>query len=302
MIDAHMLARLKAQMFLQSLRDTDKLEPESMARFTESMLRHLLTQAAPEPLLNAPQGAGKSSFLNAWIDIPLFAPSGETGRTLERDSLAIFADVCVFEWILERHDIDLNQTLIDAAPWPELNPLDWPWTSTFKSASCRQLPPALPPEIFVQSIASRPGILRATPGMLEQLASHVEKKTLSLPLTAVVAIGAPLSTEARQRLQAALKIPLIAIWYEPAAGIVGYDAPGETAWLPCEGTQYVEIVESDGGHARQGERGRAVVTSLYNVQRPAFRLLTGYSAIAVSGRDGHRRLLDPAPALPLPAC
>jgi hypothetical protein len=229
--------------------------------------------------------AAGAEFGAAWAGIPA---SDGTQTPAARDAHAVFADLCMFERILERHGVSLNQTLIDAAPWPELTPALWPWNSTFPAAACRPLPSDWPAELHLSSIAALGGgVLRATPDQLERLVRLVEAGATRLPLSAVVTIGPPPASGLIAHLRGAFAAPAIAIWYEPGLGIIAHDLPGQDSWTPCAGTQRVEILDAQGNPAGAGERGRVAVTSFYDIENPIIRRKTGYSAIAAAGPGGH---------------
>jgi hypothetical protein len=320
-----MLTRLKAQMFLQTLREAEDLSRSARLQYSAQLLNRLLAHAIKSAFWQQRLAILRDNntiiSLDRWSEVPLLtdadlgsaakqpAIAGHGGSEVIdagieaspfrlRDKLALIADQCVFELALEHHGVGLNRPIVDILEQPFLFTEDWAWNTTFEKAPRHEIPAAWPVNMQVQALHRYAGtILRASPAVLAQIVDHLDNNHKPAPwLAAAVSVGAPLDKTVRERLRNHVAENVVVIWHDQRFGILAFaDA---SVWRTADATQYVELIDAHGHRCRDGERGRAVITPLYGYAAPAIRFLTGYGATASSDEDGPRRLVDLSVAKP----
>jgi hypothetical protein len=320
-----MLTRLKAQLFLQTLREAERVPAQRLLQHTASLLNRLIRHARAssfwrERLAVLVRHEGTIS-LDRWQEVPLLtdaeadrvgaeglaahighdseivdagAAAGPFGR---RDKLALLGDLCVFERVLELHRIALNAPLVDILEEPFLFAEDWSWNTTFAKATYEAISFAWPPQMQVEALRAHAGsILRASPKTLRGLLDAIAATGGDFPkLAAVVSIGAPMSDSLRHKLLDRIAPVVAAIWQDPRLGIIAFGDPSGVGWLLANETQFIEIVEANGRRTLPWETGCVAVTPLYNYWTPAIRFTPGWRARPAIGPDGRQRLTELAP-------
>jgi hypothetical protein len=317
-----MLTRLKAQLFLQTLRDAERLPPHRMLQYTADLVSQLIGQAVGAPFwrqrlatLVRPDG---TVSLDRWQGVPLLTPAeadrtGTDGVTVptgdeseivdagasagpfrRRDKLALLADLCVFERALELHRIALSAPLVDILDQPFLFAEDWSWNTTFANASYEAISFAWPPPMQIEALRAHAGsILRASPLTLSHLLEAIAGGGADFPtFAAVISVGAPITDSLRRGLLDHVARALVAIWHDPRLGIIAFGDPSGVGWRIANETQFVEVVGSNGRRSPPSQPGCVAVTPLYNFLTPAIRFTPGAQAQSTVGQDGRQRLTE----------
>jgi hypothetical protein len=315
-----MLTRLKAQLFLQTLRDAERLAPQQMFQYAADLLHRLIGQTVSSPFwherLAMLAGNDGTVSLDRWQEVPpltaaeadragadmLAVRTGSEGEITDagasagpfrwRDKLAFLADLCVFERVLELHQVPLDARLIDIPDSPFPFAEDWSWNTTFDKAPHGEIPSAWPPETQLQAIRTQPqSILRAAPAALKSLVDFIAESSEDFPkLAAVVSIGVPIEDSLCSRLLEHLAQSVVAIWYDPRLGILAYGDPTGIGWRIANATQFVEMIDAEGRRCPPSDVGRIAVTPLYNYWTPAVRFMPGYQARSAVAKDGRQML------------
>ena len=321
-----MLTRLKAQLFLQVLRDADRLPSLRLIQYAGGLLQQLIGQAVTSPFwrerLAMLIGADGAVSLDRWQDVPPLSPEqadrigtallavdmGTDSAPLDvgasagpfrlRNALPVLADQCVFERALELHRVPLDCGLIDILDQPFLTTEDWSWNTTFEKAPYREIPFAWPPEMQWQAVRTNLGaILRASPFALTRLVDFLaDTREDFAKLPVAVSVGAPIADSLRERLLDRVAQSVIAIWHDPRLGIIAYSDPRGVDWRVAGETQFVEVIGADGRRCPAFEPGRVAVTPLYLNGTPAIRFLPGCRARSFIAGDGRLRLTELAVA------
>jgi hypothetical protein len=313
-----MLTRLKAQLFLQTLREVERVpDPQ----YAADLLKQLIGRTVRPPFwherlaaLVAPDG---TISLNRWQEVPLLTPAeadrigpeglavvGEddnevldagasAGPFRRRDKLALLADLCAFERILELHRLPLSGRLVDMLDQPFLFAEDWSWNTTFAKAPRETVSCASSPQTQIEALRAHPGsILRASPRTLSALLDAIASGAAFPTFAAVIAVGMPIADSLRRRLEEDVAPSVVAIWHDPRLGIIAFGDPSGFGWRVSSGTQFVEIVGADGRPCPLWTRGCIAVTPFYNYATPAIRFTPGMSAMSTAAMDGRQRLID----------
>jgi hypothetical protein len=220
--------------------------------------------------------------------------SGPFGR---RDKLALLADLCIFERVLELHRIALSAPLVDILEEPSLLAEDWSWNTTFAKAPHEAISFAWPPQKQVEALRAHAGsILRASPKTLRGLLDAIVASGTDFPkFAAVVSVGMPIADSLRQALLDRVACAVAAIWHDPRLGIIAFGDPSGVGWQIARETQFIEIVDANGRRTLPWEIGCVAVTPLYNYWTPAIRFTPGWRARPSIGPEGRQRLTELAP-------
>jgi hypothetical protein len=310
-----MIERLKAQLFLQSLRETDRLPPSRLNNFRAGLLLYLTEQASQSAFwrdrLFPIAGATDAGILAAWHNVPLLSLADAVAASVDRltaessadteivgmtrDRLASLADQCVFERALEIHGTSLKSCLIDLLDFSFLTSGEWEWNTTFAQAVRKHLPSHWPPEIWLETIlANKPVALRAAPEKLQILVDHILQSGHTEPIVeACIAVGRPLDDCLRAKLRA-ISERVISIWHDPRVGILAYDDFKGSGWRISSATQFLEIITPDGRACEPEQVGDIAVTSFYNYTTPTIRFVPGDRAKIVASASGHL-CIEPIP-------
>jgi hypothetical protein len=317
-----MKARLDAQMFLQSLRETERLSHPRYLQFAERLLLDLVIHTMTsvfwrERLKPLIESDGGLSLAN-WADVPplsmaeaeaagaALAAEGEkplravdmgeaAGPFRRRDETARIADLCMFERILEIAGIPLNARLIDLLDLPAFIFDDWAWNSTFDKAPRDTFPTHWPGDLHLEMMRTArtrgERVLRATPRTLAGLLAALDRHGGPLPkFIGIIAMGEPLDETLHASLADRFAAKVAAIWYDPRLGVVAFsDSPGN-GWRLAVGTQFVEVIDENGRLCAPTLPGRIAVTTLYAYATPAIRFLPGQGGTWAIGADGRLRL------------
>jgi hypothetical protein len=315
-----MLTRLKAQMFLQTLREAEDLAHSARLQYSAQLLKRLVAHATEsvfwQQRLAILRDNNASISFDRWSEVPLLtdadlgstakqpATAGpgesdvidvgtEAGPFRLRDKLALIADQCMFELALEYHGVDLNRPIVDILAQPFLFSEDWAWNTTFEKAPRHEIPAGWPVNMQVQALRRRAGmIVRASPTVLARIVDHLTDHHEPAPwLLAAVSVGAPLDKTVRDRVRKHLAHNVVAIWHDQRFGILAFEDASGSGWRTADATQYVELINAYGHRCRDGESGRVVITPLYGYAAPAIRFVTAYDATASAAETAPRRLV-----------
>jgi hypothetical protein len=320
-----MLTRLKAQLFLQTLRSAEQVPAQHLSQYTAGLVNQLICHAVASPfwrerlaMLVTHDG---TISLDRWQEVPLLTDAEahrvgaeglaahmghedeivDTGPSAgpfgRRDRLALLADLCVFERVLELHRIALSVPLVDILEEPFLFAEDWSWNTTFAKATHEAISFAWPPRMQVEALRAHAGsILRASPKTLRGLLDAIADTGGDFPkLAAVVSVGAPISDSLCHQLLDRIARAVAAIWHDSRLGIIAFGDPSGVGWRIANETQFIEIVEANGRRTLPWETGCVAVTPLYNYWTPAIRFTPGWRARSSIGPDGRQRLTELAP-------
>lgn len=130
---------------------------------------------------------------------------------------------------------------------------------------------------------------------LEQVATYCEKhrmEDLGVEFSSVITMSESLSFETKEKLQKLFKCPAVSRYSNLENGIIAQqEVMGDGSFLINTASYYVEILDLEKDEVLlEGQKGRIVVTDLYNYAMPMIRYDTGDIGSMYTSPDGKKYL------------
>jgi phenylacetate-CoA ligase len=217
------------------------------------------------------------------------ASSGSTGTPVTVRGTAFDASVfkCVnlrhFLW--HRHDfsgrlVSIRHIKSEKANYPDgIRYERWGDTATFPFKTGPAFALSIRASISEQAEwLSRhdPDYLLTYPSNARELARHCERNALTLPhLEHVATIGEVVGDDVREAVRAAWGAPLIDTYSAQEVGMIADQCPSCERYHVQAETMLVEVIDDAGQPCQPGQRGRVLVTPLFNYATPLLRYELG---------------------------
>jgi phenylacetate-CoA ligase len=128
-----------------------------------------------------------------------------------------------------------------------------------------------------------PAYLATYPSTAAALARHLEERAGKIPLRAVITAGETVDDDTRDDVRRAFGCEIIDRYATEEIGHIASQCPAGGGYHVCIEAILLELVDRDGNDVAPGERGRVVLTSLYNFAMPFIRYDIGDLAVAAEG-------------------
>ena len=289
------------------------------ARLLERLARHAATQAPfygdrLRSLFRGGDVASGAFRIEAWRDVPLLSreaaalggdllharetpvaasasvdlvSTGPSGVVL-RHKLSAFsaiASICAQNRMWESHEVDLFTGCAQVAVSPEFDALPpfgakldtWNLTARLHRGRLMDRCVAIADQWdWLKRL--RPSYLFAPTDIVEGLLEAAEGDSDRLTFGAIFTRGADVSDETRARAAERFSCRVIDSYDLTEAGVIACECPAGGYHAQSE-IAMVEVLNPEGRPAAPGERGRVVVTPLYQYAMPLIRYETGDEAI-----------------------
>lgn len=130
---------------------------------------------------------------------------------------------------------------------------------------------------------------------LEQVVAYCEKygiEDLGAKFSSVITMSESLNIETKEKLQKLFKCPVVSRYINLENGIIAQqEVNGDGSFLINTASYYVEILDLEKDEVLpEGQKGRIVVTDLYNYAMPMIRYDTGDIGSMYTSQDGRKYL------------
>jgi phenylacetate-CoA ligase len=314
------------ERYLETVRRTQWLSPDQLlsyqARLLEDIARHAYETVPFYRNRLAPLFRHDHFEPRAWHDVPILSRSealanidairalsvpvgvardseGRTSGTLGaplqfvQSEIAGIASLCLLERMFEIHGVDktahlarIHLTASGSADYPEgIEERGWNLTDSQSRYSRLSIHSSIAEQAeWLERRA--PTYLATYPSTAAALACHLEERARSLPLRAVVTSGETVDPSARDDVRRVFGCEIIDRYATNEIGHVASQCPVGGGYHVCLEAILLELVDRDGNDVAPGERGRVVLTSLYNFAMPFIRYDIGDLAVAAEGPCG----------------
>jgi phenylacetate-CoA ligase len=311
------------QRYLDTIRRTQWLSPDRLLNYQAQLLQDIARHAYDAvPFYRdrlAPLLRGEDIDLRAWREVPilkrtealantdamhaLFVPrfasrdnnsrtSGTTGQSLafQQSELAVLATTCLHERLFESHGIDKAGHMARVHLQPP-GVAEYPdgaetrgWNLTCPDARHSVLNIHCSIEQQADWLERRaPAYLSTYQSTASALARHFEIVGRSLSLDAVFTSGETVDLSTRDDIRHAFGCEVIDRYATNEIGHIASQCPAGGGYHICSEAVLLELLDDNGEDAAPGQRGRVVLTSLYNFAMPFIRYDLGDLAVAAEG-------------------